>query len=152
MNGEIILDMLAAFRDAVMAESTVAGLLETWQGEPAVFTRRPLPADAPDLCVLINPAAATTDADGLTSRRPIVTHDIAIYGRKGMPGSAEDQTRAVERIAGLLQLHFHRNRFSVQPDGFSVIGVRVGGPMPAPVDDEQTVGRIISVTVRLRRA
>lgn len=149
MSGEIVLDMLSALRDSVI--TAAGGELEAWNGEPAVFTRRPVPDDAPDLLALINPPAAISEADGLTSLRPIPTHDIAIYGRKGAPGSPEDQTRAVERIAGLLQLHFHRNRFSVQPDGFSVIGVEVRGPMPAPVDDDATVGQIISVTVRLRR-
>ena len=152
MSGEIILDMLEALRDGVIAAPGVVAIIDQWKGETAVFTRRPLPDDAPDFCVLVNPAAAITDADALSRLRPIVVHDIAVYGRKGAPGSAEDQTRDVERVAGYLQLHFHRNRFSVQPDGFSVIDVRASGPVPAPVDDEGTVGRIISVTVRLRRA
>lgn len=146
------MDLLPALREGVMECVGAIAELDEWKGEPAVFTRRPLPEDAPARLALINPPVAITDADGLTSFRPIVDHDIVVYGRKGMPGSAEDDTRAVERAAFALREHFHRKRFSVQPEGYSVIDVRVTGPSAAPVDDDQTVGRLISVTVRLRRA
>lgn len=144
-------ELLPALRNAVMACPEATAELSQWAGEPAVFTRRPVPQGAVDPMVLINPPASVTDMDGLTSDRPIYTHDIAVYGVKGAPGSSEDQTRAVERTATALRRHFHRNRFSVQPEGFSVIDVRVSGPVPAPVDDDATVGRLITVVVRLRR-
>lgn len=144
-------DLLPALRDGVIAAPGVAALLAQWNSEPAVFTRRPVPQDASDPMVLINPPLALTDADGLTSDRPIAQHDIVIYGQKGAPGSSGDQTRDVEMAAFLLRDHFHRNRFSVQPSGFHVIDVRATGPVAAPVDDEETVARLVSLTVRLRR-
>jgi hypothetical protein len=125
--------------------------LQQWKGEPAIFTRRPVPSDAPDLIILINPPASISDADGLTSDRPIVSIDVAVYGRKGEPQSAEDQTREVERLGFRIRTHFHRQKFSVQPEGFSVIDVRAGGPVPAPTDDDQTIGRLVPLVVRLRR-
>jgi hypothetical protein len=144
-------DLLPALRSAVLEIGAVTAELPQWGGEPAVFTRRPVPADAEDLLVLINPATSITDQDGLTSVRPVVAHDIAVYGRKGAPGAPEDQTRVVDRIAFALREHFHRNRFSVQLAGFQVIDVRVTGPVPAPTDDDETVGRLVSLMVRLRR-
>jgi hypothetical protein len=80
-----------------------------------------------------------------------VNLDLAVYGRKGKPGTAQDQTRVVERLGFRLRTHFHRQKFSVQPEGFSVIDVRAGGPVPAPTDDDQTIGRLVSLIVRLRR-
>lgn len=145
------LDLLPELRDAVIGIDAVRTELTEWKGEPAVFTRRPIPEDAREVYCLINPPTDVGDFDALNSQRPIVVLDIAVYGRKGAPGSDEDQTRAVERVGFQLRGHFHRNRFSFQPTGFSVISVQVRGPFPAPTDDEQTVGRIVSLTIRLRR-
>lgn len=145
-------DILPALRDAVMAITGVTSEIDTWNNEPAVFTRRPLPADAPRKVCVINPPSSIGDGDGLTSDRPIITHDIAFYGLKGQPGTAEDDTRSIDRAAHAARLYFHRNRFSVQPSGYSVIDIRASGPTPAPVDDENEVGRLVTVVVRLRRA
>jgi hypothetical protein len=145
----VSLDLLPALRDSVIA--AVGPSLQEWRGEPAVFTRRPVPDDAPTLIVIVNPPASISDADGLTSDRPIVQHDIAVYGDKGAAGSEQDQTRQVDVIAFALRDHFHRQKFSVQPSGFYAIDVQARGPIPAPVDDDQTVGRIVTLTIRLRR-
>lgn len=146
------IDLFEPLRDSVMELITADNLkIGDWKGEPAVFTRRPLPDDAPDLCVLINPPAGVTDFDALNSQRPIVVHDIGVYGRKAAPGSTDDQTREVEKFGFALRSHFHRNRFSVRPDGIHVIDVQARGPYPAPTDDEAEVGRMVTLTIRLRR-
>jgi hypothetical protein len=145
------LDLLPELRTAIIGIDGVRDELAEWAGEPAVFTRRPIPENANEVYCLINPATNIGDFDALNSQRPLVDHDIAIYGRKGAPGSPEDQTRAVERAGFALRTHFHRNRFSFQPTGFSVISVVARGPIPAPTDDEQTVGRIVTLTIGLRR-
>lgn len=145
------LDLLPALRDAVIGIPGIPELISAWHDEPSVFTRRPVPGDAADPMIIINEPTSIIDADGLTSDRPIASHDIAVYGNKGAPGSDQDQTRQVEAAAYLLRQHFHRNRFSVQPSGFSVIGVRVMGPVRAPDDDDSTVGRLVSVVISLRR-
>lgn len=145
------LDLGPPLRDSLMGNPDIALELEEWKGEPAIFTRRPVPTDAPDLIIIINPPFAISDADGLTSDRPIVQLDLAVYGRKGEPGTEQDQSRLVERLGFRLRTHFHRQRFSVRPEGFSVIDVRAGGPVPAPTDDDQTIGRLVPLIVRLRR-
>jgi hypothetical protein len=154
------LDLGPALRAAIIAQTypplqpvatQVVEELSEWNGEPSVFTRRPVPADAADPMILINAPAAIGDEDGLTSSRPVPIIDLAIYGRKAEPGSPEDQTRAVERAAFALRELFHRQKFSVQPAGYSVTEIVAAGPFPAPVDDEVTVGRIVTLTIRLRR-
>lgn len=144
------LDLLPPIRDALMGEAEIAGVLEQWKGEPAIFTRRPVPKDAPALMVLID-QTTLSDADALRSDRPIWGGQILFYGVKGEPGTPQDQTRVVEKMAYRARTLFHRQRFSVRPTGFSVIDVRAGGPMPAPTDDDQTVGRLLTLTVLLRR-
>lgn len=145
------LDLGPPIRAALIAAATVGDRLAQYQGEPAVFTRRPVPADAQDPMVIVNPDTAITDEDGLTSERPVVLRDIAIYGRKGAPGDPSDQTRLVESLGYSVRALFHRQKFSVQPEGYSVIGITAAGPFVAPVDDDVTVGRLVSLTIRLRR-
>lgn len=132
------------------AASIIAQLGE-YQGEPSVFAFRPVPEDASDPIILINPDSSIGDADGLISTRPIVQRDIAIYGRKGPPGDPTDQSPIVEAIGYMVRDLFHSQRFAVQPAGYSVIDVIATGPVPAPVDDDGEVGRIVSLTIRLRR-
>ena len=143
------LDLLAPLRTSVI--EAIGPDLPQWKGEPAVFTRRPTPEDAPTLCALVNPPGTLTDRDALNSDRPYVEHDIAVYGRKGAPGSAEDETRIVEQMGFSLRDHFHRQKWSVQPEGFRVISITARGPFVAPVDDDQTVGRIVALAILLRR-
>lgn len=145
------LNLKPALRTAVMGVSDCVSRLAQWKGEPAVFTRRPVPDDAELPLVIISKPTSVTDQDGLSSDRPVVTHQLAVYGRKGAAGSADDDTRDVEEAAFALRQHFHSNRFSLVPTGYDVIDVRVSGPVDAPVDDDNMVGAVISVTARLRR-
>lgn len=145
------LDLGEPLRAALLAAEHIVADLGRWNDEPAIFTRRPVPEDASDPMIIINPPAAITDDDALNSERPIVLIDLATYGRKAAPGTAGDQTRLVERLAYRQRALFHRQKFSVRPEGFSVIGIVATGPIAAPVDDEETVGRLVSLTIRLRR-
>lgn len=144
------LDLKPALRDAVMDISAVTALLAQWKGEPAVFTRRPVPDDAEYPCAVIGKPTMITDEDGLSSDRPVVTHQLAFYGNKGAPGSAEDQTRDVEAMGFHARTHFHRQRFSVSPSGYDVIDIQARGPFEAPTDDENKVGSAIILQLRLR--
>lgn len=145
------LDLGAAIRAAIIAETSISDGLSKWRREPAVFTRRPVPPDAALALAIVNPPAGMTDEDGLVSGRPVVVRDMIFYGRKAAPGDPADQTRVIEAMADRARELFHRKKFSVRPAGFSVIDIRVTGPIAAPVDDEVTVARMISLTVRLRR-
>lgn len=131
--------------------ASIAEKLAVYAGEPAVFAYRPVPEYAGDPIIIINPDAAIDDQDGLASSRPLVIRDIAIYGRKGPPGDPTDQGPLVEAIGYQLRELFHRQRFSVQPAGYSVTDIVATGPIVAPVDDDGEVGRLVTLTIRLRR-
>jgi hypothetical protein len=138
-------------RAALIGEASIADQLSKWKDAPAVFTRRPVPDEATYPLAIVNPDAAISDDDALNSERPIVVRDIVFYGRKAPAGDPLDQTRIVEALGFRARALFHRQKFSVRPAGFSVIGIVAAGPFPAPVDDEGTVGRLVSLTIRLRR-
>lgn len=142
--------VLKALRRALIDATAISDLLEQYKGESGVFTRRPVPDDAPERIVIINPTAFA-DMDALTSDRPIWQGTLAFYGTKGEPGSGRDDTRIVEQAADLARELFHRQRFSVQVAGFSVIDIVAGGPIPGPTDDDNEVSRIVSLRIRLRR-
>lgn len=145
------LDLGPATRDALIGNVEVAPFLDLWANEPAAFTRRPVPASAGYPMIIVNTPAALGDEDGLISDRPVIQYDVAIYGRVGSPGTADDHTRIVEELGFAVRRQFHRNRWALQVGGFHVIDVRASGPVPAPVDDDKEVGRVVSLTVRLRR-
>lgn len=145
------IDCKAAVRATLIGDPEMAAGLSAWSGDPSVFTRRPIPQDVTQPFTIVNSPSSITDEDGLTSDRPVVMLDVATYGRKSAPGSADDQTRLVERLGARVRELFHRNRFSVSPTGFSTIDVRAAGPIDAPVDDDVTVGRLVTLTIRLRR-
>lgn len=145
------LDLGPSIRAALIADTTIAALLPEWLGAPAVFAFRPVPEAAPDRIILVNPPASIQDRDGLRSDRPIVTIDVAIYGAIAAAGDPADDTPIVEQLGYLVRQLFHRQKFSVQPEGYSVIEILAAGPSPAPVDDDKTVGRVVSLTISLRR-
>ena len=138
---------LVAIAQAITEKLSKYGASE----EPAVFAYSPAPADAGDPIVVINGDVSITDDDGLTSDRPIVQRDIVVYGRKGPPGDASDQSPVVEAIGYMIRELFHRKKFSVQQPGYSVTEIIASGPVVAPVDDDGEVGRLVSLTIQLRR-
>jgi hypothetical protein len=146
------LDLGPAIREALLAATQIAAHLSVYDGSPAVFTRRPVPSEADYPLIIVNDPVAITDEDGLTSDRPLWgPGDIAIYGRKATPGTVEDHTRLVQQLGIRTRLLFHRQKWALQVGGFHVIDIRASGPVPAPVDDDKTIGRIVSLLVRLGR-
>jgi hypothetical protein len=141
-------DLSAALRNAIIGHLPISAHLAQWSGEPAVFTRVPVPEETPYPLCVIPAAISITDFDGLNSSRPIVQRDIIFYGRKG--GAGNDDYRIIEQMAFEARRLFHRQKFSAIPNGFAVVDIRVNGPTPAPVDDEKTVARMVSLIIRLR--
>lgn len=139
------LDLAPALRDALATAPGIADVLDQYLGEPAVFTRRPVPSGAPELMILINPDTAIGDQDALTSDRPVIMRDIAIYGRQ------PDDYRAVEALGYAVRALFHRQRRAITPGGFDVIDIVAHGPTPGPTDNDKTVARVVGLTIRLRR-
>ncbi len=130
-------------RTALLADASITALLGTWNGAPAVFTRRPPPNNAPYPQIIVNPVDVN-DMDALVSRRSIVEMDIAIYGQKS------SDTRSVENLGLLVRSLFHRQRFSITPSGVSVVQIVCRGPLVGPTDDTNLLVRIVILRVTLK--
>lgn len=139
------LDFAPDLRDALLAAPAISGLLGEYASNPAIFTRLPVPADAPAVYIVIPPVTALTDEDGLDSLRPVIVRDIAVFGKQ------PDDYRTVEQIAYTIRDLFHRQRFSVINTGYDVVSITASGPLVAPVSDSQTVGRLITLTIQTRK-
>lgn len=139
------MDLSAPIRTAIIGESSITSLLTAYKSSWPVFTRRPAPNDATLPIILISPDIAVTDEDGVSDFRPIIVRDISVYGRN----DEADQYRAVEQIGYALRNLFHRQRSALTVSGWTVMQIIAAGPMPAPVDDEQSVGRLVELTVHL---
>lgn len=154
------LDLGPAIRAAILDQQdpalkpiaqAIAAALGKYAGEPAVFSYSPIPADSPRRVIVTPGDAAISDADGLNSDRPIVQRDVIAYGVKSTPGDESDDSPAIEAMGYQLRALFHRKKFAVRPEGYSVIQITVTGPVPAPVDDDGEVARLVSLTISLRR-
>jgi hypothetical protein len=137
------LNLAAPIRTALIDALSISGELADWRGEPAVFTRRPIPGDATYPLIIVSPDIAVTDEDALKTRRPIVLRDVTIYGEQ------PDQYRTVEALGYRVRLLFHRQRFSIAVPGYHVVDIRCSGPMVAPADDLDHLARLVTLRVRL---
>lgn len=140
------LDLKPAILKALLEDANVIAYVDEWETGHAISTRRPVPKSFPPRCMVINDPAAIGDFDGLNSDRPIVVQDIAIYGNQPA------DYREVEALGFHVRTMFHRQKWSIQPEGFKVVDIVASGPIVGPVDDERTVARIVTITVKLRRS
>ena len=143
-------DLSEPIRTAIISDSVISGMLAQYVGGPAVFTRTPTPATdpVPYPQVVVSPDLSSTSEDGLTSQRFVISRDVTVYGRNDQAENYRD----VETIAKLLQALFHRQKRSLQVNRFRVFDLVATGPTPSPVDDDQNVGRVVTLTVRLQAA
>ncbi len=137
------LNLAAPLRTALIDFAPVADELAVYQNEPGVFTRRPIPDGATYPLILISPDIAISDEDGLRSRRPVVVRDLTIFGEQ------PDQYRTVEALGYLVRGLFHRQRRSIVVPNFNVMEIVALGPRIAPTDDDNHLGRLVSLRLRI---
>jgi hypothetical protein len=138
-------DVATALRAAIIGAASVTTELAAYAGSFPVFTRRPVPDDAPGLVIIVSPDITQSDEDGLSDARPVIIRDISAYG----PNDTAANYRKVERIGYALRDLFHRRPTSISVSGWAVARIEAQGPIPAPTDDEQTVGRMVTLAIRL---
>lgn len=143
-----MIDLAVAIRTSILASSGIVALLPTYLGAKAVFTRRPVPDDAAYPFILVSPDISVTDDDMVSQQVPIILRDITVFGQNDQA----EKYRAVESIAYLVRDLFHRQPSSLAPTGWNVIDVVATGPFPGPTDDDNSVARVVSLTVRLTPA
>lgn len=137
-----------ALRAAIVNDSVISPLLGLYNGGPSVHTRRPVPDAAGYPMVVISGDVSITDFDAIDSFRSVIVRDIAVYGQQDAQTASEYRT--VEEIGYLLRTLFHRNKDAVLVDDYHVIDVRASGPRVAPTEDEKSVGRVVTVSVRVQ--
>ncbi len=136
------MNLTAAIHARLSGDPTLAGLLETYDGEVAVFTTDPAPGDA-TLPYLVS-AGQVSDApyDTKTTRGRQVMRDVRCYAPRA--GSAVLVESIAERVRALL----HRHRLAV--DGFETWVAEASGPIVA--DDDGAYGRIVSLRLVLQES
>lgn len=132
-------------RSAILANSAITSKLSTWEGEPSVHTRRPLPENASYPLVAISPDISYTDQDFLSSEMPVVVRDIFVFGQQ------PDHYRVVEEIAYSLRDMFHRQNQTLVSSTIHVVSLNASGPRVAPTDNEAFVGRMVTLTIRMQK-
>jgi hypothetical protein len=137
-------DAILSIRDLIVAEPAITGLLGSYLGAPAVFTRVPVPDAAPYPMVTISRNQMQANEDGLDSYRPVLVYEISAHGRNDLPPT---QYRNVGTLGTLIRVLFHRRR-NVTLTDWAIIDQRCIGPTDlSPVD--QITTRSVRLTVRL---
>lgn len=143
------LDLAIPLRDAIMASAALTGPLGTYENEPAVFTRRPVPKAAQYPLIWIGPNAAGGDENFLNTRNPMVMRDVGVSGEVGAPGHPDDQYRTVESLAFALWDYFDDRKDRLTVPGFNVLRISARPPIVGPSDDERHLTRVVMLSVRL---
>lgn len=132
-----MLNLTAAVEARLKADIPLAALLAQYQGDPAIFTSWPVPADAerPYVVTAGHVADVDNDADGISLRT--IVRDVACYGDNR--GSAKE----IEEIAEAVRSALHGQIFTI--DGGHLLVCRCAGPIVAPTDD-RVIGRIVTAS------
>lgn len=126
-----------AMYEVLAEDATLAGMLATYGGRPAVFTTDPVPDDA-ELPYIVTAGEVSQAAnDTKTTLGRAVLRDVRCY--TSASGSAVQVEAISERVRSLL----HRQPLTIA--GFVWILAECIGPIAA--DEQDAYGRI--VTVRL---
>lgn len=140
-------DLATPLRTALIGSSPITALLTAYKGGFPIFTRRPIPTDVVGPSIVVSPDISVNESDGINDYRPIQERDITAYGLNDTAA----KYRAIEQIGYLVRELFHANWRAITVTGWKVIGIRARGPMPAPTDDDQTIARMVSLTIQLAR-
>lgn len=140
-------DLSEPIRSALVGAASITSQLAAYKGSYPIFTRRPAPTDVTFPIIMVSPDIASTDRDGINYQAPVLERDIAVYGQNDTPA----HYRAVESIAYAVRALFHRRRLALTVPGWGVTNLLARGPIAAPTDDEQSVGRLVSLTVFLSK-
>ena len=138
-------DLAPIIRAKLLTDAGLLALLPDYLGSKPIFTRRPAPTDAPFPMIIVSPDVAFTDQDGIRDFRPIILRDITVYGQNDTAQNYRD----VETMARAIKDMFHSKREALVVPGWATMQSICTGPIPAPVDDDQTVARVVSVTIWL---
>jgi hypothetical protein len=139
-----------AIADRLLALPQVTTNIATFYGEPAIFTRSPVPPAASGRFIVIRDShidepfetktPSNPPADYVATMGREVHHDIGIY--QDQTGDSSD----LEDLALYIRKAF--NRYPLSISGYGTLIARTSGPIEAPASEEQNEevdGRLITV-------
>jgi hypothetical protein len=141
-------DLSAPLYAALSGNSDIVALLGQWQGSSSIFTNRPVPSDALYPMVLTAGDVTRSDQDLIADPVLEVVRDISIFGQNTSTGNV-NQTRVCDSIALKVRDLFHRQPKNLSVDGWSVLDIVATGPIVGPTDDDASVHRLVTLTIRL---
>lgn len=109
-----------------------------------VYTRRPVPSGATYPMIVVSEDIVSTDRDLVASPMLFIVRDILIYGQN----DTSENYREVESIAYAVRDKFHRRPDNISVNGWHIVDVIARGPIAAPTDDNTTVGRVVTLSIR----
>ena len=127
--------LTVAVYDRLTGDATLAGMLATYRGGPAVFTTDPAPGDASLPYIVTAGEVAQSPADTKVDRGRRAFRDVRCYT------AADGSAMLVESMAERVRTLFHRYELTVT--GFGVIVANCVGPVAA--DEQDAYGRILTV-------
>lgn len=134
-------------RTALISSGAITSLLVPYKNSYPIFTRRPVPDDAPDIGIIISSDIITDEQDGINDFRPIITRDIIIYGPNDIPA---DKYRRVEQLSFEVRNLFHNKSDVITVPGWTVVLITVNGPLPIYRED-QSVLTAVTLAIRLAK-
>lgn len=141
-------DLSVPLRDALVSSSGITSLLDTYLNSYPIFTRQPVPDNAPDIGIIISQDIVTDDNDGVNDFQPVITRDILIYGPNDIPAA---DYRKVQLLARRIHDLFHNSHRVVLVSGWTVVRVTCTGPVHLPQDDQSALFAV-TVTVHLAKS
>lgn len=146
-------DLSAPLYAALMDNAAIVALLGVQSdGSPSVLTNRPVPPDAAYPMIVTAGEVTRTDQDLISSPIQEIVRDISVFGQNTTldeNGEPINQTRTCDSIALKVRDLFHRQRQSIAVPGWNVLDIIARGPIVGPTDDDQSVHRLVTLTVRL---
>lgn len=131
----VITDPVAA---KLAGDATLAALIGTFAGVPAIFTSRPIPDGAIAPFIITEGNIADVGADTLRRLGRQITRDISVW----FPAS--DDPSNLETAAERIRTLFHKTTLAVT--GHHHVMTLASGPIPAP-DSGDERGRVVTIQV-----
>ena len=136
-------DLTVPIRSALLGDADVISALPAYLGSYPIFTRRPVPVDAPFPCIVISQDITLNEQDGIGDYRSEIQRDVAVYHTNELPANGE----VIDAIAQAVRRTFHRRRNSLTVSGWSVVSVQASVPIDASSDSDQRVGVVVQLVV-----
>lgn len=129
-----------AIYNVLAGDATLTGLLNTYDGEPAIFTTDPAPGDAAMPYIVTAGEVAQEPWDTKTTRGRIATRDVRCYTAES--GSAQVVESMAERVYAL----FHRQEIAITD--YEWVMCECSGPTAA--DEQEAYGRIVTIRMTVQ--